>query len=133
MQIRDLERTLVYIAGPYSAPSIDGIEKNIRQAEKYALALAQANIYFICPHLNTAYFDSKIKINEIYYYNLGFELLARSDVLLVLPGWQKSKGTLKEIAQAKKNNKLIYYINSPQPKDISAFVNWLVEETLISY
>ncbi len=131
MQVDSLDslgNVVVFIAGPYSAPTNAGIEKNIRVAEKVALALAKAEIFFICPHLNSAHFDSKIQTSDSYYYKLYLKILERTaDVILVLPGYQRSTGTLNEIKAARQADKLVYFINGdPEKTDwLGDFINWL--------
>lgn len=104
---------LVYIAGCYnSKDGYNGIEKNIREAEKYAIELANNEIGFICPHLNSNHFEVKAKANEDFYYKQDIELLKCCDAMLVIPGWKNSIGVKKEIKYAKKCGIVVYYIES---------------------
>ena len=123
-----LDNVLVYIVGPYNAPSQEGIEQNIRQAEKVAIALAEAGIFFICPHLNTAHFGTKAQADESFYYRLGLKFVDVANVLLVLPGWEKSSGTLGEIERAKLRGKPIYFMRTLETKQIMLFINWLINK-----
>lgn len=47
---------LVYIAGPYRAPTEWEVLGNIRRAEEVALRVWKAGAACICPHKNTAFF-----------------------------------------------------------------------------
>ena len=58
----DLERSFVYIAGPYSGRTHDynsynEIEINISKAREAAKFLAENGIPFFCPHANSAHFE----------------------------------------------------------------------------
>ena len=45
---------LVYIAGPYRAPTPWQVEQNIRAAMDAAVVVWAAGLYALCPHANTA-------------------------------------------------------------------------------
>lgn len=45
---------LVYIAGPYRAPTPWGVEQNIRNAMDAAVMVWRAGLWALCPHANTA-------------------------------------------------------------------------------
>jgi len=91
---------VVYLAGPYRAPTIRGIVNNIRRAEKVAIALWQAGFAVICPHLNTQLFDGICDDNV--FIEGYLEILKRCDIVIVLPGWENSEGARKEVAFAEK-------------------------------
>ena len=48
---------LVYIAGPFRAPTPWGIEENVRHAERHAFEIAKLGAMPVCPHANTRHFD----------------------------------------------------------------------------
>jgi len=100
---------VVYIAGPYRQNANVGRTEleNVRLAEGVAIACARANVLFFCPHLNSAH-QSGVAPAE-FYLRLDLEILRRScDVVLLLPGWQHSKGTLGEIRLATEQRKPVY-------------------------
>lgn len=115
---------IVFIAGPLTTGG-DGskayIKKNIKIAEKYALALAKAGVGFFCPHTHTSGHHGHAP--ESFYLKLDFEFLKRfADALLVIPGWEKSNGTRREVAWARKNKLKIFY---PQnPSDLDEIIHW---------
>ncbi len=104
---------IVFIAGPYTGDgSRESIERNIREAEKYQLALANRQIGFFCPHNHTEHFSSGkgATAPEQFYYDLDLSFLMRTaDAVLAIPGWEKSKGAMKELDWAKKNALPIFY------------------------
>ena len=107
---------IVYIAGPYYGDGRrETIEKNIREAEKYQIALANHRIGFFCSHNHTEHFQEKAKAPEDFYYDLDFHILKNiADAILAIPGWENSKGARKEIDWAKENGLPIFYPKSPE-------------------
>ena len=85
---------IVFIAGPYTGDgTFEAIERNIREAEKYQIALANREVGFFCPHNHTAHFSGKKGATppEKFYYDLDFQFLMRAaDAVLAMPNWGKS-------------------------------------------
>ena len=114
---------IVFIAGPYSGKNKEIIEKNIRNAEKYQIALANAGVGFFCPHNHTGHFEEKATAPEEFYRKLDREILKRTcDGILVIPGWENSEGTKLEVEWARENNIPTFFPKSP--KDLSEVINW---------
>lgn len=90
---------IVYLAGPYRADTPRGIVENIQRAEKVALELWAAGYPTICPHKNTALFDGGAP-DEVWLSG-DLEILRRCDVLVLLPGWHESSGSVEEKILAK--------------------------------
>ena len=93
---------VAYIAGPYRAPGIggiNGIAENIWAARQAALRWAKKGYAVICPHLNSAFMDGALPDEA--WLERGLELLRRSDVIVVLPGWQESEGSKAEVIKAR--------------------------------
>lgn len=105
---------IVYIAGPYFGDGKkETIEKNIREAEKYQIVLANNKIGFFCSHNHTEHFQEKAKASEEFYYELDFQFLTKcADAVLAIPGWEKSKGARQEVDWAEKNHLPIFYPTS---------------------
>ena len=85
---------LAFISGPYRAPTVHGIVENIRAAEAVALKYWALGYAVICPHLNTALFDGSLP-DETWLAG-DLEILKRCDVIVMLPGWNKSAGATQE-------------------------------------
>lgn len=90
---------LVYISGPYSAPTINGVHDNIERARAAAVDLWQKGYAVICPHLNSAYMDGVASWET--FMEADLLILSKCDAIYMLPGWEKSTGARMELAKAK--------------------------------
>lgn len=98
---------LAYIAGPYRAGTVRGVVENIRNAESVAIEFWRKGYAVICPHKNTALFDGVCP--DHIWLNGDFEILKRCDVIVMVPGWEKSKGATAELRFAKKIGMEVFY------------------------
>ena len=85
---------IVFICGHYRAKTIHGVVENIRAAEKYAKKYWRLGYCVICPHKNTALFDG-ILPDDVWLKGAQ-KLLSISDVVVMLPGWEDSAGSVNE-------------------------------------
>ena len=98
----------IYIAGPYSSPNIIQGLRNIREGNKVAAKLLTMGYSPFSPFLDHIFsFYEDISVEQYYKYSLDF--LEVCDAMLVLPGYEKSVGTLKEIEFAEKRGIKIYH------------------------
>ena len=86
--------TIVYVAGPYRSDTESGLIDNIRHAEKYARKYWQLGYTVICPHLNTAHFGGLC--DDEAFLEGTMEMLRRCDVVVMIPGWGVSRGSIAE-------------------------------------
>ncbi len=108
------EGFVVYIAGPYRdsrGPYFVG--KNIENARQTAADLANLEISFICPHMNSAHMDGLA--TDTYWLAAGIHLLRRCDAVVICDGWRKSQGTRNEIKTAESLDIPLFYW--PQARD----------------
>jgi len=89
---------VVYIAGPYRAPSAWAIEQNVRRAEELALEVWRMGHVALCPHSMTRYYQGALP--DAVWLEGTLELLRRCDRVLVAEGWGESEGSRVEIAEA---------------------------------
>mgnify|MGYP000847073150 FL=1 len=90
-------RPVLYLAGPFGAPDpIHGIQRNILDASEIALEAWGKGWAVICPHKNTADFQFATGIPDETWTEGYLSILLRCDVVLMLPGWERSPGSVKE-------------------------------------
>lgn len=109
-----MKRKRVYVAGAISAPSAGKFLNNIRKGIQLSKDVFLAGFAPFCPfidfHYNLVMTDSEVKmIKTEDYYAYSIAWLEATDVVLVVPGWEESVGTKKELARAKELNIPIYY------------------------
>jgi hypothetical protein len=102
----------VYVAGAYSANNILTALDNIRKGNRAGLEVLMAGMTPFVPFQDFMFQlmlqdDERLTIDHYYQYSIDW--LLQSEVMLVLPNYEDSKGTLKEIEIAKENNIPIYY------------------------
>lgn len=91
---------LVYVAGPFSGPSRDAVELNIRAAEAASLLVAKLGAMPICPHANTANAAFEKAQGYEFWIEGTAELLRRCDAAIFIWGWESSSGAQKEFKLA---------------------------------
>jgi hypothetical protein len=109
---------VVYIAGPYTAPDAWQRERNIREAELLAMHLASNPnfpVAVICVHTMSRFAFGHVPEGRA--IAADDELLARSDAVVLCPGWARSTGTKNEI-------RLAYQLGMPVFEDHVLFYNW---------
>lgn len=91
---------LIYVCGPLSAPTPEGIEENVERALDAGRRVWELGAMAIIPHLNSpsAKFHGVMTAEMIYLADL--ELLDRCDAMYRLPGWRNSYGSKLETAWA---------------------------------
>ena len=90
---------LIYIAGPYRAPTTWEIHQNIHNARAWGAVVAKHGAYPIIPHSNTAHMDGAA--DDKLWLAGTLELMRRCDAAIFINGWQNSKGSLIEHKTAK--------------------------------
>lgn len=92
---------VVYVAGPFSDDDrIHGVERNVLKASEVALKLWRHGFAVICPHKNTSGFQHSELPNEIFYEG-DLEILRRCDYVMMIEGYAKSEGAMREYHLAK--------------------------------
>ena len=89
---------LVYIAGPYRAPTPWGVEQNIQAAVLAAAQVWAAGLAAVCPHANSAHMEG-VTTDENFLAGT-LEMLRRCDAILVIEGWKNSEGARGEVDEA---------------------------------
>lgn len=111
--------TVAYIAGPYRARNAWAIEQNIRRAEEASLRVWGMGCVAICPHTLTRHFQGALP--DAIWLTGDLELIRRSDVVLVIEGWEDSEGTKVEIEFA-------HEYDIPVVNGVRGFAEWLADK-----
>lgn len=89
---------VVFVSGPYTAKDAVVKQGYIRQAKEASHRLWQEGFAVICPHTNSGDFAGIAP--ERTFLEGYLELLRRSDAVLLLPGWDQSRGARAEMGEA---------------------------------
>jgi len=97
----------VYVAGAYSADNVITVLDNIRKGTRLSTEVLLAGYAPFCPWLDYQFQlmlrdNEKLEVKDYYGYSMSW--LEVSDAVLLVPEWQGSKGTLKEIDRAMEIN-----------------------------
>ena len=110
-----VEKPLIFLASPYSAPNVEEMESRYKRVSKVAAQLVSVGNLVYCPiahthpmakygHMDAADYKIWKELNDFY--------LIRCDILaiLTLPGWEQSAGVKAEIQMATEQGKPIIYL-----------------------
>lgn len=110
---------VVYVAGPYSGSDSWQREQNIRRAGQVAIDIMTQplgwpceKVAVICVHTQARFWYGAVAEDDVIAADML--LLERSDAVVLVTGWQWSKGTQAEIRAAAFAGKPIY-------EDVDAF------------
>jgi len=101
----------IYIAGPYNADSAVEVLANIRAGIRAAARLLTRGYVPFCPFLDFSLFltDEAGGITDGQIKTYSLEWLRVCDAVLLLPGWERSTGTAREMDEARNLGLPIYY------------------------
>jgi hypothetical protein len=102
----------VYVAGPYSANNVIEVLENIRRGQRASVEILLAGHEPFCPWLDYQFQfmlreGENLTVKDYYRYSMAW--LEVSDAMVILDGWQNSKGTLAEVDCAQKLGIQIYH------------------------
>lgn len=97
---------LIYIIGPYTAPTQWETERNIRRAEEAALNVAQLGAMPVCPHTMTRFWGGTM--TPAFWYDGTLALMRTCGAVIVLPRCDTSVGSKREIATALSDGMFVF-------------------------
>ena len=101
-------RKCIYIAGAISSNNLLKSFENIRKGIKLSVDVLKAGHAPFSPFIDFQYsLVTKITIEEYYAYSLAW--LEKADGLILVEGYENSKGTLAEIKRAKQLGIPVYF------------------------
>ena len=110
---------LVYVAGPYSAPTPAERAANIEAAWTVGYQVASLGAYPVVPHMNTAHMDDLQDWQ--WWIDATLELMLRCNAVLMMEGWEASRGARGEEAAAKRFEIPVFY-------KIEDLADWIAEQ-----
>lgn len=112
---------LVYVAGPYSAPTQWEVEQNVRRAEACGAEVVRLGAYPVIPHCNTRGWFTELQ-PAAWWYLTTEALLLRCDALVVCcDDYSWSVGTLAEV-EAALSARMPVFVGERRMDDLS---DWL--------
>jgi hypothetical protein len=99
---------IAYIVGPYRSKWFLVRLINIIRSRKVAAKYWKDGYVVICPHSNSAFFDKHCK-GEVFVEGY-LKLIPFMDLIVVLKGWLKSSGSIKEVSLSRKLEKEIIFL-----------------------
>lgn len=98
---------VIYIIGPFRAPTPWDVECNVRRAEELGLLVAQLGAMPLIPHANIRFFQG-LK-SDSFWLEGTLELLRRCDACACVEGWENSQGSRAEIKAAVAQKKPVFF------------------------
>ena len=110
----------IYVAGPYSSDNILKVFENMRVGIDLSIKVFQYNMAPFCPWLDYLFavmnFGKQFTVEDFYEYSMAW--LEVSDAVLLVDGWEKSKGARAEVDRA-------YELNIPVFQHFWALIHWI--------
>jgi len=103
---------IMFVAGPYRAPSFEEIEFNVLRAAEWAGQVKLRGWTPLCPHTNSHAISLCLFLEfgpaHPSWLKDSLALLERCDGLLLIPGWEGSEGAVGEREFAKANDIIVF-------------------------
>lgn len=99
---------VIYVAGKLTGMDNFEISRNVRAAEDVGMAVAVAGASPMIPHTNTGliFFGT---CSAQFWYDATLALMRRCEAVILVPGWEESKGTQGELVEAKRLGLPVFY------------------------
>jgi hypothetical protein len=122
-------RKTIYVAGPFTAPTPDGVRDNIRRAAQLGHEVRKLGAYVLVPHLLGAPYihaasaaDLPADFGYKWWIAETLEHMHHCDAVIMTPDWETSKVARGERDDARRRGQPVF-LTLPQLKD------WLEAQT----
>lgn len=95
-----MKQLVIYVAGPYRAPSAKEISENVRRAEAVGQEILRRGHVALCPHSMTHDWDIGTGLADEVFLETDLVLLSRCDAICMVEGWDRSVGARAELDRA---------------------------------
>lgn len=113
------EFEVVYVIGPYRAATEEEVLANRRLAERAARWLWRTGHACLCPHTNSGGFEGEA--DDDVFLRAYLQMMDGCDVAVVLPGWERSRGSQDELRRARLIGMPVRFL-AVHPTDPQAFI-----------
>jgi hypothetical protein len=107
---------LVYVASPYTYHDKKVVEENYRRVSRYAAEVVSQGIVALSPitYGHTLVGFSPMRTDWTFWSNFCLTILSKCDEMhvLMIEGWDLSRGVAEEIEFAEKNNIHVTYVKA---------------------
>ena len=90
---------MIYISGAITAKTKKDWSLNLLAGRKAAIELCKLRIPYFSPHLSTWEFEQEPDLNHITwqdYMDIDYDIISRCSGMLMMYGWENSKGAVLE-------------------------------------
>ena len=91
---------MVYCAGPFSAPTREGVEANIAAMVRLGIEVAKLGGFPVVPHSNTSAPEYEQVQPYPFWIEGTLELMRRCDAVMLAQNWAQSSGARGERLEA---------------------------------
>jgi hypothetical protein len=106
-------KKVVYCAGPYTAPTREGVAMHVKIAEEYGKRVLEAGFVPIVPHRLSVWWDLDARFKDFehddWLNKFCYPLLQAADILFLYPGFTHSEGAKLEMDYALRHHIPIVY------------------------
>ncbi len=106
---QEKQMEVVYVSGPISSPTYEGMVYNAEMGIKKGANLASLGYAPIIPHANFRGIANYGEFAYKTYMRMDFAHLKKSDVVYMMDGWENSKGAKLEERYARLLRKKVIY------------------------
>lgn len=96
-----------YVAGPYSPTSEMSVEQNIENARNVASELRKAGMVAVVPHLESLGCEEALDYEGWMNHSFGLQDLCQC--IVMVNGWDHSKGAIQEYGRARDNGQKVFF------------------------